>query len=95
MMNGYGGYGGYGDGGYGASWFGLGMMLLFGLVLLVGIVLLVVWIVRSGGHSTGHSGGYVMPPAPMDDACAIAKVRFAKGEITKEQYGEMCRTLGI
>lgn len=94
MMGGYGGYGNYSGYGGGASWLGLGMMLLFGLVVLVGIILLVVWIVRSGGHSAGQSGGHVTPAPPADDACAIAKVRYAKGEITKEQYDEICRTLG-
>jgi putative membrane protein len=95
MMGGYGGYGGYNSGG---NLLGFGMMVLFGLVLLVGIILLVVWVVRSSRHQSGQSGGDVMPRPPMqaptDDACAIAKVRYAKGEITREQYEEICRTLG-
>jgi putative membrane protein len=91
MMGGYGGYGGYGAGG---SWLGIGMMLLFGLILLVGVILLVVWIVRSGGRSGEHVISPTRTPAPMDDACAIARARYAKGEITKEQYDEICKTLG-
>jgi putative membrane protein len=83
MMYGYGGYGNM-MGGYG-GW----LFLLFGLLILAGIVLLVVWAVRSMSGSGQHH------PAspPVDDACAIAKVRYAKGEITKEQYEEICKTL--
>jgi putative membrane protein len=84
--NGY-GYGGYGNmmGGWGGWLFGL-----FGLLVLAGIVLLVVWAVRAMSGSGQHH-----PAAPpVDDACTIAKVRFAKGEITKDQYEEICRTLG-
>jgi putative membrane protein len=89
MMYGQGyGYGGYGNmmGGFG-GW----LFLLFGLLILAGIVLLVVWAVRSMSGSAQHP----QPPRSTDDACAIAKTRYAKGEITKEQYEEMCKTLGV
>ncbi len=99
MMGGYGRGYGY-DGGYGnmmgGSWFGGAMMLLFGALILVGIVLLVIWAVRSMSGSKHHqpvAGQPMMPPS--DDACNIAKVRYAKGEITKEQYEELCKTLGV
>jgi putative membrane protein len=84
MMGGYGGYGGYGG-----SWLGMGMMWFFGVVLLIGVVLMVVWIVRMTQGPSGHASA----PAPGNDPCNIAKVRYAKGEITKEQYDEICRTL--
>ncbi len=84
------GYNGYGGGGTMMGGFGGWLFLLFGALVLAGIVLLIVWAVRSMG-GTGHGA----PMAPrVDEACAIAKVRYAKGEITKEQYEEMCRTLG-
>jgi putative membrane protein len=86
MMGGYGGYGAYGG-----SWLGVGMMWFFGIVLLVGLVLLLVWIVRMAQGTGGHSS----VPAPGSDPCNIAKVRYAKGEITKEQYEEICHTLGV
>jgi len=70
-------------------------MLLFWLLIFAGIVVLVIWAVRQlsgSGHGTTHQP----PPAQTkDDACEIARTRYAKGEITKEQYEEMCRTLGI
>jgi putative membrane protein len=87
MMYGPGyGYGGYGGmmGGWGGWLFGL-----FGLIVLVGIVLLVVWAVRSMNGSAQH---HAMTPPP-EDACGIAKLRYAKGEITKDQYEEICKTL--
>lgn len=96
MMGGYGrGYGGYNSVG-GGSWLTGGMMLLFGALILVGIVLLVIWAVRAsrGGH--GAVGGATPPPgaASHDEAIAIAKRRLASGEITKEQYDEIMRSLG-
>ena len=84
---------GYGYGGYGNMMGGLGGWLfgLFGLVILAGIVLLVVWAVRSMGGSGHHH-----PVSPHgEDACAIAKLRYAKGEITKDQYDEICKTLAV
>jgi len=84
---------GYGYGGYGNTMMGGGgwLFALFGLLVLAGIVLLVVWAVRTMGGSAQHHA----PQPPVDDACAIAKVRYAKGEITKDQYEEICKTLGI
>jgi uncharacterized membrane protein len=85
---GYGYSGGYGNmmGGYGGWIFGL-----FGLLILVVIVLLVVWAVRSISGSAHHHA----PLPTADDACTIAKARYAKGKITKEQYEEICKTLGV
>jgi uncharacterized membrane protein len=86
------GYGyGYGmDGG----WLGGIFMLLFGAVVIVGIVLLVIWAVRA---SSGHQATGTQPMHPGEaghhEAVALAKRRFAAGEITKEQYDEIIRTL--
>jgi putative membrane protein len=88
------GYGqGYGYGGYGNMMGGWGgwVSLFFGLMVLAGIVLLVIWAVRAMSGAGQHPQ---MPPR-VDDACAIARTRLAKGEITKEQYEEICRVLGV
>jgi putative membrane protein len=88
------GYGqGYGYGGYGSMMGGWGewLFLLFGLIALAGIVLLVVWAMRS----MSGSGQHLQTPPRGDEACAIARTRFAKGEITKEQYDEICKALGV
>lgn len=82
-------------GGYG--WVGGLLVLLCGLAVFVGVVLLLMWAVKSSG---GHGGmGHGMGPgmgrggAAHDEAVAIAKRRLAAGEITKEQYDELMRTL--
>jgi len=87
------GYGYNMMGGYG--WLGTLLLFLFGALVIAGIVLLIVWAMRaSGGH--GSTGGVSPPPgaAGHDEAVAIAKRRLASGEIDKEQYDEIMRSLG-
>jgi len=96
MMGGYGrGYGGGYNSVGGGNWFGGILFVLFGLLICVGIVMLIIWAVRaSGGHG---ASGATPPPAGAaghDEAVAIAKRRLASGEITKEQYEEIMRSLG-
>jgi putative membrane protein len=97
MMRGYGFYNGYGM--MGGGWFGFVIMLALGLIVLAGIVLLVVWAMRAGsGHGHAAAGSATPPPsAPQpshDEAIAIARRRFAAGEISKEQFDEMMKSLG-
>jgi uncharacterized membrane protein len=70
------------------------LLMLVVLIVLVGFVLLLIWAIRA---SNGHrmAGGMPMHPgeAGHHDAVAIAKKRLASGEITKEQYEEIMRTL--
>lgn len=81
--------GGGGMMGYGG--FGL-LGLLFNLVIIVGIVVLVVWAVRrfTGGSSNWNqlSGGGNQSPRD------ILQARYARGEITREQYQQMLSDLG-
>ena len=78
-MMGYGMMGGYG--------FGL-IGLIFNVAIILGIVWLVVWAVRrfTIGTPAGSSGSQ----APRD----ILQVRYARGEITRDQYREMLKELG-
>jgi len=79
----------------GGGWLGLLLMLLFGALVLVGIVLLVVWAVRSSaGHAHSAPPAGRAPATAHDEAVAIAKRRYASGEITKDQFDEMMRSLG-
>ena len=90
-----GGFGSYGFGmmgpgmmgGFGFPFFGGIGMLLFGAFIIIGMVLLVAWFAQNAGQFTtaARSG-----ESPSD----ILKVRYAKGEITREQYEEMRRDLG-
>jgi len=72
------------------------LMLFFGALVVAGIVLLVIYAVRSTSIHHGPSANAPAPPgaAGHGEAVAIVKRRYAAGEITKEQYDEMMRTLG-
>jgi putative membrane protein len=82
MMRGYGGMGLLG-----------GILgLIFFLAVLVGLVLLVIWAVRRL-----RQGSMSTPPQVMGAPTAkeILQARYAKGEITREQYLEMLKDLSI
>lgn len=92
MMGGYGGYGmmsGYGNQfGFGFNPIGTIISLVVWAFVIGGIVLLIVWLTRNanrGGLSLGSS------ESPLD----ILKARFTKGEITKEQFDQMRKVLGV
>lgn len=92
------GRGGYGYGGMmdGLGWHGAGLlMMVFGLLVLVGIVLLIMWAMRAsgGGHHHTHGAPPPVQPGGHDEAVAIARRRLANGEITKEQYDDIMRSL--
>ncbi len=76
-----------GDGmGWWMLWGGLMMILFWGA-----IIAFAVWFVQSiterdAGHASGTGGGR---PDPLE----IAKERFARGEMTREQFEEVRRTL--
>jgi putative membrane protein len=66
---------------------GMGLMMFIGVVFWGGIIALIVWgITRLARHET-HSGGGRL--SPLD----IARERYAKGEITKEQYEQLKKDL--
>ncbi len=71
--------------GYGMMGYGL-IGLLFNLLILVGIVVLIVWAVRrfTAGSDSGSRG-----QSPRE----IVQARYARGEITREQYQEMLKDL--
>lgn len=73
---------GWGWGPVGAWWGILGMV--FGLAVLAGLVLLVIWAVRQFAPAAGPSGSR---------ALEVLKERYARGEITREQYEQMRRDL--
>ena len=56
------------------------LMLLFWILVIVGLVVLVRWVI--GSSSGGESR-----------ALTILKERYAKGEITKEQFDQMKRDI--
>jgi putative membrane protein len=79
MMNGFGGYGLPG---------GL-IGLIFNLAIIVGFVILVVWAVKrftSGSASWNQSPGGQSPRE-------ILQARYARGELTRDQYQQMLQDL--
>ena len=90
---------GWGMFGYGPGMmdgnFGFGMMNGFGgvfmILLWVVIIGLGVWLVINLVSRTNSQPPANLPPA--ESALDILKKRYARGEITKEQFEEMRRTL--
>jgi len=68
--------------GYGMGWLGWIFMIIFWIVVIAGVVLLVRWIVSTGEKSRG-------PQLSKDTAIDILKKRYAKGEVSKEEYERM------
>jgi len=68
-------------GGWGMGWFGFPLMLLFWGVLIFGIVMLVRFFSAERGSRAGTD--------PID----ILKERYARGEISIEEYEERKRNL--
>ncbi len=83
-------------GGFGFGMFGIGMilMLAFWVLVIGGAVWLVMTLGRASQGSFASSGiknSSVSNQMPLD----ILKARYAKSEITKEQFEEMRRNLGV
>jgi putative membrane protein len=87
---------GYGGGGMGWTW-------IFGLLTLISIALLVLLAVRLFAGGIGGEGRNAPPaagPPPgagtsgRSRARQILDERFAKGELTAEQYREQVQVLG-
>jgi putative membrane protein len=74
-------------GGYG---WGHGFMGIVWILVLVGAAVFVYLLVR-GGAGAGRPGGG--QDAPRESAREILDRRYANGEITKQQYEDMRKTL--
>jgi putative membrane protein len=90
MMPGFGWGGCCGLGGYGG--FGLigGIIgLVVTIAILIGLVVLVVWAVR---RISGSQGGSLLPMSQNANQLSAGEIlaqRYARGEITREQYKQM------
>lgn len=73
--------------GWGGGWW----MLIWGALMMVGLVVLVVWIVRTtatGGDSRGSGSD-----DPLASARAILAERYARGELSTDEYRERLEEL--
>jgi len=84
MMPG-GGIMGWGYGGYGMGFVGWLFMLLFWGLIIVGLILVIRWLWDHGRSGAGAAAS----DAPLD----ILKRRYARGEITKEEFDRMKQDL--
>ena len=88
-----GSYGGYGTAS-GFHPFGWIVPLIFLAVIVVGIVLCVIWFVqRQSRVATDAPASSTTGSSPS--VLEIVKARYAKGEITKEQFDSLKHDLGI
>jgi len=79
--------GGGGMMGYGG--FGL-IGLLFNLVIIIGVVVLIVWAVKRFTSMNANWNQSSSNQSPRE----ILQARYARGEITPEQYQQMLSDLG-
>jgi len=70
-------------GDWGMGWFGMIFMIVFWALIIVGLVALIRWLVQNTG-SRGHSGA-----SAGSQAMNILKERYAKGEITSDEFESM------
>jgi putative membrane protein len=78
------GYGGMG-------WIAMILGLVIAIAVLIGLVLLIVWAVRRIGGNSTVSGTQIVGSQSAKD---IAQARYAKGEITRDEYQQIMTDLG-
>jgi len=70
---------------------GFGLIgLLFNLVIVIGIVVLIIWAVKRFTRGTASSN----QPSGGQSPREILQARYARGELTREQYQQMLGDLG-
>ncbi len=82
--------GGVGFWGTGYGWLDMVLNLVINLVVIIGFVLLIAWFVRRifpAYELTGGWGGTLLT------AKEVLQARYARGEITREQYKKMLSDL--
>lgn len=72
--------------GYGMGWFWPILMTVFWIAVIAGIVFLIRWLIVS--TRTREHGGF------GESAIEILKKRYARGEITKDEFENVKRDIG-
>lgn len=79
--------------GYWMNGFWMGGGWLFGLLIAAGVVLLIVLLVRLFGGGMGRSTGGGRETQAVSAARQILDERYARGDLTTEEYQERIRVL--
>ena len=72
--------------GGGMGWIGMILRFICFILIIIGIILLIVWLAKRATHS-------VIEDKTGSKALEVLKERYAKGEITKDQYESMKKDL--
>jgi len=83
----FGGMGGWGI-------FGPILSLLFTLGLIIGFVILAVWAVRRLSSASAGSASQIREHKSAQTPLEILNARYARGEITRDEYQDMKADLG-
>lgn len=75
--------------GWSGMWFGWLLMVGF----TVAVILLIVWLVRLSAPGRNENTGESRVAQRNESALEILQARYARGEISKEEYLEMRATL--
>ena len=73
---------------------GMGGGWLFGLLIVVGVVLLIVLLVRFLAGVVKRDGRGVQDARGLSTARQVLDERYARGDLTTEEYQERIRVLG-
>lgn len=76
--------------GTGYGWLDMLLNLVINLAVIVGFVLLIAWFVRRVLPTVGSGGG----TGTLLSAKEILQARYARGEITRDQFKKMLADLG-
>ena len=79
--------------GYGSfGWIGMILGLVIMIALITGFVILVIWAIR---RMSGNSNHIQYPVSKELTAKDIAKARYAKGEISREEFQQLLSDMGL
>lgn len=96
MMGGFGGCCGNGwFGNFGSfGWIGFALNILVLITFAVGLVLLIVWVLRRIRSSASGSYTQNLSEFPQTPANEVLDIRYARGEISREEYKRISADLG-
>ena len=72
--------------GGGMGWIGMILSFICFILIIIGVILLIVWLVKRATYSG-------IEDKTGNKALEVLKERYAKGEITKDQYESMKKDL--